>query len=118
MPRIKKEKVEVAETVGTEPVEEAEVKTNEVEKLDKEIEAETTAPEGVKTDKKTRKSTPPAETSVTESKDGVKTITPTGRFVAIENLIFNERGQHVGTEESPSVAARKVERFNSQLPRK
>lgn len=77
--------------------------------LDKEIEAATKAPEGVKTAK------PGVATSLkVTTKDGVKTIAPTGRFESIDNLIFNEVGQHVGTEENENIAAKKAGSFNTQ----
>lgn len=59
---------------------------------------------------------------VMENEEGVKSIRPSGKFVAIGNLIFNEVGQHVGTESNDDLgknaAARKAERFNIQHKQK
>lgn len=82
----------------------------EAAKLDKEIDNETAAPAGTPTGSKNTAQV--GAVSVKEV-DGVKSITPTGRFEAVECLIFNEFGVHAGTEPTPTDAARKASSFNT-----
>lgn len=85
--------------------------------LDKSVDASAAAPAGATS---SGAPLPPAEkapeaASKPSKEDGVESITPTGRFVTVGNKIFNPQGVLVGTEEDASVAARKADRFNSQV---
>lgn len=86
--------------------------------LDKKVDADSAAPSAGANS--SGAPLPPAEKapeapSKVSKDDGVESITPTGRFVTVGNKIFNPQGVLVGTEEDASVAARKADRFNSQV---
>lgn len=83
---------------------------DEATKLEEQIDADTAAPEGVKTGKT---GVQVDSVVVREDEDGVKSITPTGKFVAVGVLIFNEFGVHAGTEPNENEAAKKASSFNT-----
>lgn len=88
---------------------------SEAEKAAKELEdqikKDTAGPEGAKTGK-TGVVTDGVR-QVFEDKNGIKSITPTGKFESVGNLIFNEFGVHAGTEPNDSEAAKKASSFNT-----
>lgn len=92
------------------------------EALENEVDAATTAPAGVRTASKKASAAPKHEIKEEDNEDGDQVVrslqTPTGKFVAIGNEIFNPKGQLIGTEENSNDAARKADRFNSQTPKK
>lgn len=85
----------------------------DVAALDAEVDSATKAPPGVKTAPATPEKPAPAPKPKVDKESGEKVITATGKFEAVGNEIYNERGVLVGTEESASVAARKADRANS-----
>lgn len=86
-------------------------KAEEEAALAAQIDVDKKAPEGVKTGATGVVSSP---SPVRENEAGVKSIAPTGRFESVGNLIFNEFGQHCGTEDNDSTAAKKAGSFNTQ----